>query len=564
MDNDDILKEEVTPETKDDTLIQLIESWIQETNTSYEALKKIIERNILYVKGYQTDVEKIRGNNSKAVENRIFAGLETMVPIVTARLPDMLVTPSTDDELGFKKADEIERVLAHHYHRVGIQELSERFVRDLISKRFGVFKIVWDSTTDDLGLKVIDPRRIRIPLFGSSVNELPFLIEELELSYTSLEELFGQETANKILKEVGVVESDLKKRKHTFTIHEIWTNEARIWYTKGTILKKEQNPFYDFKGSNNHFFAPQKPYIIKSLFQTEESLIGDTDLITQVIPVQDNINKRKRQIENLAAKIANPPLLIDSDVMDEETASGITNEEGAILYGKDVAQPGKVRFENPGQLPGYLFDDLLSSRGEFDNIFGTHSSTRGEKTNAKTLGQDVLSRQGDLGRIDLVARQLERAIGEIANYWVQVMKVMYDDKKVFRILGDEGFSLIEFDKSSIEEGVQVIVKAGTALPRDEVSIRNEALQLIQLGVLDPITLYEKLKFPNPQKTFERLSKFRTGQLFQEAGGQNPQAQSGIPGQENVGNLGGLPGNPTSQNQVMNQGQAEIQQAEQNI
>ena len=55
-------------------------------------------------------------------------------------------------------------------------------------------------------------------------------------------------------------------------------------------------------------------------------------------------------------------MLIDSDVMSEEQAGAITNEEGLILYGKDAANGQKVRFESPGQVPAYLFNDLQLSR----------------------------------------------------------------------------------------------------------------------------------------------------------------------------------------------------------
>ena len=61
----------------------------------------------------------------------------------------------------------------------------------------------------------------------------------------------------------------------------------------------------------------------------------------------------------------------------------------------------------------------------------------------------------------------------------------------------------------------MIVKSGSTLPTDEVSRRNEALQLYQLGALDPISLYERLKWPNPEETFARLQAYQTGQLQQK-------------------------------------------------
>ena len=50
---------------------------------------------------------------------------------------------------------------------------------------------------------------------------------------------------------------------------------------------------------------------------------------------------------------------------------------------------------------------------------------------------------------------------------------------------------------------------------DKVSLRTEAVQLWQLGALDPVTLFERLEFPNPAKAAERLMAWKSGQLTQE-------------------------------------------------
>lgn len=557
--SDELIKEEFRSGLTDDQLISLIESWDSETSTFFEDLKKRITINLEYYKGNQTDVAKIRGKNSKAVENRIFMGTETIVPIVTSRPPDMVCEAPSEDELSQKNANLTQKSLYFHYERTQLKDKSERWVRDLILKRFAVYKIDWNHKEDDLDVKVIDPRRIKFPKYGGNVDALPVILESLELTYKAVSDFFGSSVADELLKNVGTSgdNDEMKKRKHTFNITEVWTDDFVVWKSGKNILKKQNNPWYDFtEGSKkNHFQAPKKPYIIKSLFQTDESLIGETDLVAQVIPIQDNINKRKRQIENLSGKVANPPLLIDSDVMDEETASGITNEEGTILYGKDVAQPGKVRFENPGQVPQYLFSDLITSRAEFDNILGVHSTTRGEKSGQGTLGQDLLIKQADFGRIDLIKRRFDTAVGEIGGWWLQIMRLQYSPERFIRLVDRDG-SVQKFDVSAIEDGVKLIVRGGTAVPTDENAIRQESVQLFQLGALDPLTLYEKLKFPNPEETFKRLAEFRSGKAFLDASGTGAKpGESGAPSSENMGQL---PGAGTIQESVA-QGRKQLKQ-----
>ena len=536
---------EETKEKTVDSTVTLIQKWIDETRPFYGDYVKVVEKNVQYYLGDQTDVARVRGKKSKSVENRVFSAVETIVPIVTSTPPSMVVKPAKDDEQAEIRAAKLQKSLEYHYERLNLRDKLERYTRNLIVKRVGVFKLAWNEKEDDFDVKVVNPVKLRIPRKGSSVDEIPYILEEVEMSYSSLEEFFGKEKAEKVKNSGGETTetSEENRKKNVYTVWEATTDDWTAWMCKGEILDKKDNQFYDKADASKNFFGfSKKHYVIKSLFPLDDYLIGETDLIQQTIPIQDNINKRKRQIEDLCALVANPPLLIDSDTMDEETASTITNEEGLIIYGKDVAGQGKIRFETPGQVPQYLFSDLINSRSEFDNVFGTHSTTRGEKSSSPTLGQDMLQRQGDLGRIDLISRKIEGTIAELANWFVQIMKQHYSDDKKIMVFGDDGRDLVEFSRADIEDGVEIIVKSGFVLPMDEVSQRKEAINLFQLGALEPLSLYEKMKFPNPTKTFERLAKFRSGQMFQEYSGQGAQpAQSGVPGQLQTGQQAGAGG-----------------------
>src|SRR3990167_5601940 len=218
-----------------DLLAQIIK-WETESEGFYDKLKRIWEQNLAYYKGIQTDVEKSTGKDSRAVENRIFMSTETSVPIVTSRLPEIVVRTGTDDEVSHQDAQALQDVLGYHMERIGIQAMAERFTRDMIVKRYGVFKILWDKEGDDVGLRIIDPRRIRLPKYGRNIDELAFIIEDLEMSYGNLVLFFGKAKADKINTET----STNKTRKATFSVKEVWTNEFVVWKAGNEILKREE------------------------------------------------------------------------------------------------------------------------------------------------------------------------------------------------------------------------------------------------------------------------------------------------------------------------------------
>lgn len=495
-------------------LISQIKVWEKESEDLYGQLKRVWEVNLAYYKGDQTEVYKIYGKNSKAVENRIFMAVETMIPIATSRPPEIVVYSQEESEVGQMEAQDLQDVLNYHLDRLGLQEKSERWVRDLLIKRYGVFKIEWNKEMDDVDLKVIDPRRIRIPRYGKSETELKFIIEYLEMSYDQMVKVFGQTKVNKLGLPQTTIDEQKKVRLKNYSITECWTNEYVVWLSGNTVLEKKENPYWE-EGGNNYFELPKKPYIIKSLYETEESIIGDTDNIQQLIPIQDNVNNLKRRIENISRKVSNPDLLIDSDVMSEEKASGITNEEGQIIYGKDAASGNKIRYQSPGQVPPYLFEDLQGSRNEFDNIWGIHSTTRGEREGRETLGGRKLLKQADLGRIDLIARQLERAIDGIAEYFTQLIKMYYTGEKTFSILGSDGLRFIKNFSNKKVGDVKLVVKPGSTLPRDEITIHDEAIVLWQNKAIGIRTLYRMLKLPNLPEAIDDYIETQSGTILRK-------------------------------------------------
>lgn len=520
----DEAKENFTSTMKDDALLRQIKLWEEESEEFYGLLKRIWEINLKYYHGIQTDSDRIFGKNSKAVDNRIWMAIETMVPIATSRLPDIIIKPGEEDDRSQLDALALQDVLNYQMERVQIQQLGERWIRNLLVKRYAVFKPYWDFENDDVGLKLVDPARLRVPKYGYNISELAFVMEDLEMSYSKVIDYFGETKAKELLKSSKDPKGDNKIRKATFLIKEVWTNDYVCWKSGNVILDKKPNPYYDFKDKKNNFFSsPQKPYIIKSLFETDESIIGDTDYIQQTILIQDNINTRKRQIEDITNRVANPYLLIDSDTMSEEEAANITNEAGAIIYGKDAASGTKIRFESPGQVPQYAFQDLEFSIRDFDNIFGVHSTTRGERQGKETLGGRQILREADMGRIDGVARQFERALDEIAEYWTQLIKMFYTEDRAFSILGDDGVRFVKNFSGKNVGKVKPIVRLGSTLKEDEATEKANAILLWQNKAIGLKTLYKMLRITGKQEAINDYIETASGSLLKPVG-QVPQEQ----------------------------------------
>jgi len=502
-----------TIRTSDEELLGIAVAWHEESKKYHDELEKIWKQNENYYKGNQTFMEKVPSDMSNAVQNQIFMGVETVIPIITANSPQFISEPPEESDVSIRYATALQKVLGIQYETQDVRTSGEMIMRHMIIYRLGCWKVFWDDKIDDWNHKYVRPQRLYFPKVAI---ELPYIMEQVDITAEEFRETWGDEKFKKFL-EHGGQEFDpnlLDKVQGIWTIWEIWTKDMVFWKHGGLIIDKKENPYYDFNNKkNNHFNEPKIPYILASAFRLGSSPVGDTDLIQQTIPIQDTINVTNRLIINNASKTGNAQWYIDSEVMSEEEANTkITNSCGLIIYGANVANPNMLRRDPPPALPNYIPELKIMAERAFDNIFGTHSTTRGERGQEETLGGRILLKQADLGRIDLLVREFERVVAVLGNWGTQLMKLNYRKKRTFRSYGETGITFVELMSDMIEKGVKVVIKSGTTLPTDELSKRREAMELWGMGALDPVTLFERLKFPNPEEAAKRLQLWKMNQL----------------------------------------------------
>ncbi len=534
-----------TEETDDKDLLAIANAWEKESSQYHDELARVWKTNEDYYFGKQTEMDRIPSDMSNYVQNQIFMGVETIVPIMTANPPQFVVEPPDENDQSIKYADNMQRVLSALYDTKDIRTKGEMLMRHMIIYRFGAWKPYWDYEENDCNVKYVRPKRL---YFAKVTTELPYVMEKVDITAQEFKDVFGEDKFKEFLKNRGekVEEDNFQKISGLYSIWEIWTDKMVFWKSGTMIIDKRKNPTFDWENKDkNHFTYPKIPYIIASCFRLGNEPVGETDLLQQTIPIQDVVNVAGRLIINNGTKTGNMQWFVDSQVMSEEEArTKITNSPGLIVYGSGVANPDLMRRDTPPSLPAYIENLKISAERAFDNIFGTHSTTRGERGQQETLGGRLLLKQADIGRIDLAVREYERCVGELGNWFVQLMKINYTTKKTFKYYGESGLQFIGLEPQMMEKGIKVIVKSGTTLPTDELSKRREALELWGMNALDPVSLFQRLKFPNPEETAQKLQAWRTGQLTQEAAIKNQGQEQGrqvqpLPSaQTEIGRMGG--------------------------
>ncbi|MDI6808408.1 MAG: hypothetical protein QME66_05435 [Candidatus Eisenbacteria bacterium] len=500
-------RDDVALDIEDDELVRRIDGRIAEAKTQHDDLARAQEDNERYWLGKQLDLTKLYEYQTKAVDNRIFLSVETMVPIITSRTPEPTIL--CDDAIIRR---ELALTLQGHYEvQQRMQQVLQMVIRHQLLYRVGFVKVRWDDDRNDIVTEWVRPQRLLWDPRATSVDDADYIIELMEDTIGVLIEKYPG-AKGKLLKRLEMKESDRALSSRVQYV-ECWMDDMVVWKFGNVILDKRANPYYLIGEDEKYnltpaFRKPRKPYIAFRTWNIGRGIADDVTPVDVARSLQDLVNKRKRQISDNASD--NGVLIGSGDGITKEALesyTGAPNERLWIPQG-DPAR-AVTRLPSPA-LAAYVYQDLLHSISEIDNVMGTHSTTRGERGAQETATGRTILRDQDVGRQDLVVRNMEQSVEELYAWWIQLMQVGYTEPRRIATRGEVSVP-ITYDRRKVARAmpIQVMVKQGSTLPIDRASQRQEALELAQYGLIDPLTLYERLDFPNVQEAARRLIAFKT-------------------------------------------------------
>lgn len=528
-----------TPDLNSEEANEIINTWFQEAEPYHNFLLRKQNEMVEYYLGNQTHRFNVAPFNSDSVYNRIFEATETLIPIITGPTHQFIAVPAEENEVSLGRAKSIQKALTYQYENLNIRAKLEVAARDVLLKRFAVLEYGWDSEKDDVGIWVRDPRSIYIPKLPCDPHDLPYAIRVGEYSEDQMYDYFPDMDIEKLAynqkRQVSRANST-QRPNGLYQVEIVYTPET-LAYRCGTEVQLQANPYFDFGEEtvietrinetgepeeikefkqSNHLRRPTIPLVFIAPFRTGDGPISEVSLAEVGAPIQDDINVGKRQIIDNLRRMGNGQVYLDKGVLSEEEEANLSSEPGLVVSGPNIASENRMRREPATPIPSSHFANLQDSMAAFDSVFGTHGAIRGASTN-ETLGGQMLDRQQNMSRIEALTRELNRAVARLADGITQVMKLYYTEPMVLRMLDQEGaVEFLRFKASDIESGLVIHTKSGTPPLLDPQARYNQAIQLWQLGALDPETLFERLEFADPQIAAQKLAAWKAGQVLFES------------------------------------------------
>lgn len=551
--------DELELDMSDEELLMLKVLWEQNT-TDYDQtfhIKSRQDTNKAYYLGRQGDITTF-GSSIGIPDNLLFEAVETFLPAALSKNPEPVVY-SSNDETGVDLSNDVKTMLQYHADYLNLRLKLKKMVRHWLIYFVGCVKHKWNKKTNDIDLEVVFPQNLKMDKDGwiddRGEYHGKFLGELHTENASELIEMFPK-------KAMYIIDSVQGKLGTSCTYTEWSTDEYCFYSYKDEILGKYRNPNwnYDFKQSpedqeeymdedeeqvnkivpgKNHFPYPKRPYTFFSVFNLGEHPYDETSLIEQNIPNQNLITDRNYQIKaNL--QNANNGLAVSGDHFNKEDAKEandmVRKGKGIFVPSGDV-RTAVMRLEAP-TLPDGLFNELQDKRNELRSIFGTQGISSTAPSGDETVRGKILNQQYDSTRIGGgISDQLAQVADNIFNWWVQMYYVYYDQPHVEAVLGPQkAKQYVELERASLiqmQAKLTVSVAADSMKPKDELSQMNMATDMYSNGSLDPLSYYEMLNLPDPEKLLYRLIMWKTNPMAllqgngqMPPGGGMPQPQQG--------------------------------------
>lgn len=577
---------------KDDEKIKLVEARWSSSHELWEKVKSIYKSNTAVYENRADWLQYIpeRRRRFRVQANRVFVNQESVINSLIANPPGINILPARKGEVAKQFASKLENYLRKRFNDLNTKEIVRMGLRNLYFGRLIVIKPFWNPVINDFDFRAIDPRNVRIAKYARKEPDTEFVIEEIEDNLCAVIDRFPDKK-DELMKKYGIrSETELYIRNPDVKYKESWIQDYVIFTLDNIVLGTIRNPYWDWDGiliteeeelqlngkdeilglegdarrtfltqiklaqeqrkaesqvspegeqvetskykklHYNYFNNPRKPYIFATIFNNENSPIGRTDMITLSAELQRGIDKRKMDIDE-NCELANGVLKVDASVMGKSDAQRIRFETKGVIWGKGV-KDGVTR-ETGQALPQMVFDDMLDSRAEIDNIMAATSAFRGEREGQETkAGRLALIQQSYL-RLNELVQVVDYTYYEKFCWAMQLCKTRYTEYHQVELENKEGeLENIELIQDDIESGNKVTIIAGKSLPVDDEFKFEQAQNDVLNGFISPPDYLEIAKYDDAKQLAKNAVLYK----------QNPLAVVGISSEEMP--LPYAPGNPT--------------------
>lgn len=451
------------------------------------------------------------------VDNKHFTALRTLLPFLTGRLTAPQVTPANGDDDSMQFAVDFEKGLQLHAERQQGRAKARLAIQDVLrGERIGYLKWRYDASTNNVVLEYVPANCVVIGKRSRLFEEPDFLRHTQPRSVGDLIRQFPDKE-QKILELFDVkkgVPSQLEK-EHNICEDWIWADvdgEKTLlvgWSYQNFVFGKMTDPNRNENG-NNVTEQSIIPFVFFNLLNDGTGYVDETSFMDQSRWIQSNYNKRGQVIAESAKYGGTGVPIFAKDAIGQKDVAKIKFSpiQRVLLNAPDVTKAFTTWQQGP--LQPFIMEDKQDLATSHDNIWGVPDVLRGEQTDSRTMGQDLLVRDQAEGR---QADPIDCIDDSMTRFYIIEAQMMYryfDEKKFYNYLGDDGkFVSVVIQSPQIAKnlGIVIGVQAGTSLPIDRAQRRATIMELMKMKAVSLLVAYKELGlFDDPEAAYQQYVK----------------------------------------------------------
>lgn len=509
--------EELKLSMSDKELLKLSKNW-KEASEKLKTKITDIWKSWLKYYIWNNPETNTKFDKHNVIDNRIFLWIETVAPVITANPAVPVVFHAQETKESKELAAQHQKIMLATYQKLKMKPKLEKVYKHNQIWKLWVMKYWienWKIFTD-----YVIPEKLYIDPDATTVEDAEFIWQtyfkswwELVKEYPDLETQIRDDLVGKMWTRVKMIEwwTD----KYTFKTYE--------WKTRIVVDKKRnphfnysdldkwwENPEDDFemkdidsKSTNNVFSHPKKPFVFYQVFNLWLSVIDDTTNLEQSKSPQDAINLRKRQIWINISTSWNPIKI--SKWLNQSQFDEYINWLQPWDW-VNLSSSQEISYLQAQGLTADAQNDIIDNRQIVDNNYWSQATFRWERQGQETAQWREILQQWSENRQATPWWALEIMLEELYIAWSQLIKVHYSEKELLPLLWEKTSEYVEFSSDSIEDWVELRVKAWSMLPDDKIAQKAEALQLKWMWSITLAEMYQRLGWENPDEAANNFYK----------------------------------------------------------
>ena len=231
-----------------------------------------------------------------------------------------------------------------------------------------------------------------------------------------------------------------------------------------------------------------------------------SSVVSQIIPLQMELNKGRSQLVELRNLQSRPPILF--------ARGSISGDEPVYIPGRKVAVDTRIagglipQPMAPTQVPPWVLNLLQMAESDMMDLSSKHEMSQGiQSSNVRSASQANIMQQADESRLAPQIRCFQESLKLCGKYTLRFVQENKEGDQVLSIVGSNmQAEVIEYNQQDLTDNCNVNYEIASQLQWSKESMRQNALYMKSIGLLDDDAFWSIYPHPTVQKLYQKDSE----------------------------------------------------------